>query len=29
MLTRNAAIETVRSYAEDINRLGINLRKVI
>ena len=29
MLTRNAAIKTVRNYAEEINKQGVNLRKVI
>jgi len=29
MLTRNAAIKTVRNYAKEINKQGINLRKVI
>ena len=29
MLTRNAAIKTVRNYAKEINKQGVNLRKVI
>ena len=29
MLTRNAAIKTVRNYAKEINKAGINLRRVI
>jgi len=29
MLTRNAAIKTVRNYAKEINAKGVNLRKVI
>ena len=29
MLTRNAAIKTVRNYAQEINQAGVNLRKVI
>ena len=29
MLTRNAAIKTVRNYAKEINEKGVNLRKVI
>jgi len=29
MLTRNAAIKTVRNYAKEINDKGVNLRKVI
>ena len=29
MLTRNAAINTVRNYAQEIERKGVNLRKVI
>ena len=29
MLTRNAAIKTIRNYAKEINQQGVNLRKVI
>ena len=29
MLTRNAAIKTVKNYAKEINKTGVNLRKVI
>lgn len=29
MLTRNAAISTVRNYAREIEKKGVNLRKVI
>jgi len=29
MLTRNAAIKTVKNYAKEINKSGVNLRKVI
>ncbi len=29
MLTQNAAIKTVRNYAKEINKKGVNLRKVI
>ncbi|MCL2652144.1 MAG: nucleotidyltransferase domain-containing protein [Candidatus Azobacteroides sp.] len=29
MLTQNAAIKTVRNYAKEINKQGVNLRKVI
>ena len=29
MLTRNAAIKKVRNYANEINKAGVNLRKVI
>jgi len=29
MLTRNAAIKTVRNYAKEINKAGVDLRKVI
>ena len=29
MLTRNAAIKTVKNYAKEIRQQGINLRKVI
>jgi len=29
MLTRSAAIKTVRNYAKEINKTGVNLRKVI
>jgi len=29
MLTRNAVIKTVRNYAKEINKTGINLRRVI
>jgi len=29
MLTRDAAIKTVRNYAKEINKSGVNLRKVI
>ena len=29
MLTRNGAIRRVRSYAKEINKQGVNLRKVI
>jgi len=29
MLTRNAAIKTVKDYAKEINEVGVNLRKVI
>jgi len=29
MLTRNAVIKTVRSYAKGVRKQGINLRKVI
>jgi len=29
MLTRNAAIKTVRNYAKEINDAGVNLHKVI
>ena len=29
MLTRNAAIKTVRNYAKEINDAGVNLQKVI
>ena len=29
MLTRNDVINTVRSYAKEINQAGVNLRKVI
>ena len=29
MLTRNAAIKTVRNYVKEINETGVNLRKVI
>ena len=29
MLTRNAAIKTVSNYAKEINKTGVNLRRVI
>ena len=29
MLTRNAAIKTVKDYANEVNKTGVNLRKVI
>ena len=29
MLTRNAAIKTVNNYANEVNKTGVNLRKVI
>ena len=29
MLTQNAVIKTVRNYAKEINKRGVNLRKVI
>ena len=29
MLTRKAVIKTVRNYAEEINKTGVNLRRVI
>ena len=29
MLTQNAAIKTVRNYTKEINKQGVNLRKVI
>jgi len=29
MLTKNGAIKTVRNYAKEINKNGVNLRKVI
>jgi len=29
MLTRNAAIKTVKNYAKEINKTGVNLHKVI
>jgi len=29
MLTQNAVIKTVRNYAKEINKSGVNLRKVI
>jgi len=29
MLTRNAAIKTVKNYAKEINKTGVNLRRVI
>jgi predicted nucleotidyltransferase len=29
MLTRNAAIDAVRNYANEINQAGVHLRKVI
>jgi len=29
MLTQNAAIKTVKNYAKEVNKMGVNLRKVI